>query len=356
MNIDISEKIKEYENHIKQLEKELEKTRRLNEEYSKKVNMSPLNDNWVIKSDRMLEIIRTAMQIAPFPTSVLLTGEPGVGKDVICNFIHKNSKRSKEPFIKTNCSSLPENLFEAELFGCESRAITDSSSERKPGYFNLADKGTLLIDEIAELSINLQKKLLTVLQSGEVTPLGSNTHKKFDVRLIATTNKNLKQLVQNNKFNEELYNRLNVTNLNIPPLRERVEDIIPLANFFLDDFCKSYGFKMEFSKQIVDCFKKYHWPGNMRELKNLVENLVVTNHEYTIDIKLLPYHMVKNSSLLPDDLIATDLPLNEALGRLEKQIIENALINHGSLRKAAKVLGVSHSTLSRKLGKLDINL
>lgn len=356
MNFEIEKKLKKYEKHIEQLEYELEKTKTLNKEYYRKVNISPLDDNWVIESDKMLEIVRSAMQIAPFPTSVLLTGEPGVGKEVVSSFIHKNSKRSNKPFIKVNCGAIPKNLFESEMFGYEPQAFSGDKKDGKPGYFELADKGTLLLDEIGEIPLNLQEKLLQVLQSREVQRIAGSKSKNLDIRIISTTNKDLKQLVQEKKFREDLYNWLNVTNLNIPPLRERVKDIIPLANFFLEDFCRNYGFRKTFSKKIIECFKKYEWPGNIRELKNLVENLAMTSHDETIAITHLPYHMVKKFTLINDDFTMSNVTLSEALSRVEKQLIENALIDHGSLRKAAKVLGVSHSTLSRKLNKLNLNL
>ena len=264
----------------------------------------------------------------------LLTGEAGVGKEVICNLIHSNSKRKDQAFIKSNCSALSASAFKEALLG----------SDLTMGYLELAEGGTLLIDEIAELSSDLQDLLLDILEKG-----------LHDIRLITTTNKDIENLVNEGHFSQALYNRLNVTQIAIPPLRERPEDIIPLAEFFLEDFCKSYGLKFTFSTECIDCFNTYAWPGNMRELKNLVENLVVSTSGTEIGVRQLPYHMLENTPYLPKEEnhfnLSSDLPLNEALSEVEKQLIEDAIIKHGSLRKAAKILEVSHSTLSRKLNK-----
>jgi DNA-binding NtrC family response regulator len=330
---------------ISDLLESLSKEKAINQLYSNRINTSPLNENWVIQSKKMLEVLRLAMQVAPYNTSVMITGEPGTGKEAICNLIHNTSKRSSFPLIKTNCSLLTNDQFIHAFTG----------DETKYGFIELANGGTLLIDEIAELSPKLQKYLLKILSTDKIIKRDTKEEVDMDIRLITTTNKDIVSLVESGDFDRELYERLNVTHITVPPLKERQEDIEPLANFFLNDFCKSYGLKFKFSKETLYCFKNHDWPGNIRELINLIENLVVSTSTSEIGVHLLPYHMLEKTPYLPNktelDYLDTDMTYTEIINDIETQLIKQAVVKYGSIRKAAKALQISHSTLSRRISK-----
>ena len=225
----------------------------------------------------MEDTIKLSLRIAAVNTTVLILGESGVGKGLIARFIHENSLRNKGPFIKINCGSIPESLLESELFGYETGAFTGAKREGKPGLVELAHKGTLLLDEIADLPLNLQVKLLQVIQERELTRIGGTKPIRIDIRIIASTNKDIRKMVKQGEFREDLYYRLNVIPITIPPLRERKEDIELLIDFFISHYNKKHNKSISLQEDVIEALLQYCWPGNVRELENLMERLVVTS-------------------------------------------------------------------------------
>lgn len=306
----------------------------------------------IVQSSNMLKIISLARKVAPVDSTVLITGESGVGKEVIAKQIHLNSTRNNEPFIQINCGAIPDNLLESELFGYEKGAFTGADKEGKIGMLELANKGTLLLDEIGELPLNLQVKLLRAIQENEIYRLGGRKQVKLDVRIIAATNKDLDKMVKEHKFREDLYYRLNVVPINIPPLRERKEDILPLAISFLNKINAKYNRKCKLSQEICFLFEQYLWPGNVRELKNIIERLVIMSESEIITAEYLPEsfgHSHRPNINGDLDTGTYDImPLYIAKENIEAVLIKKALEKYGSLRPASKALGISHSTLLRK--------
>ena len=344
--------------HLKQLEWELQSSKALNEQLNR--DLVRFEDT-VFLSPRMLKVIEYAKQVAKYPTSILIQGDTGTGKEVIADFIFQNSERQKKPFVKINCGSIPEPLLESELFGYEPGAFTGAQKKGKPGLLEIADGGTVFLDEVGELPLGLQVKLLRALQVGEITKLGGVNTKKIDIRVISATNKDLAEMIKENKFREDLFYRLNVIQIDIPRLAQRREDILPLIEFFLDKFSKRYKLDKRFSQEALDCFVEYHWPGNIRELKNLVENLVVSVMDDMIDIYHLPGHMGQGRRYYP--ILHRDEPgaenqtgIRDKISKRERDIITDALEKERTLRGAAKILGISHSTLSRKMKKLNMHI
>ncbi|WP_243009012.1 sigma 54-interacting transcriptional regulator [Clostridium sp. AM58-1XD] len=238
--------------------------------------------NMVAVDEAALSVILLADKVAPMDSTVMLTGETGVGKEVFAEYIHQNSRRSEKAFIRVNCGAIPANLIESELFGYEKGAFTGADKNGKMGLFEVADHGTVFLDEIGELPLELQVKLLRVLQEQEVERIGGVKPIKIDVRVIAATNRNLEEMAEQKKFREDLYYRLMVFPIQIPPLRERKKDIIPLAEMFLGRLNRKYGFKKHFSEGAIRVMLEYGWPGNIRELKNIVERAVIINESEEI--------------------------------------------------------------------------
>lgn len=321
----------------------------------------------VYESSEMSNLISTLPKIASSDSTVLVMGETGVGKEVIVNYIHKFSLREGNPFIKINCASIPENLLESELFGYEKGAFTGANREGKAGLFELANEGTLFLDEIGEMSINLQAKLLRILQENEVMRIGGKKSKKVDVRIITATNQCLKSKIKEGLFRSDLYYRLNVIPIRIPPLRHRQDDILPLTQHFLSMQEKKLNGKKNFSEEVLYAFKQYLWPGNVRELQNMVERLVVTSDKSEIHLDTIPNYIkdslmkMTTSNLNSSEVTFNQknekiLPLNDAVGQLEKQLIQRAAQKSKNLNEIATLLGVSQSTISRKIKKYNINL
>jgi transcriptional regulator with PAS, ATPase and Fis domain len=282
---------------------------------------------------------------------VLITGESGTGKEVFANVIHEMSNRRDNNFIKINCAAIPENILESELFGYEDGAFTGARRGGKIGKFELADQGTIFLDEIGDMSFDMQAKLLRVLQEKEIERVGGNTVKKINVRIIAATNQNLQEKIKRGEFREDLYYRLNVIALELPPLRERVEDIPLLCEYFLKKYNDKFGIYIEkIDDEAMDCLKKYSWPGNIRELENAIErayNLIDGN---VIKLKHLPEKIVSNNRPL---CVGS---LNKTLNEIEKQRIIDALkASGGNKSKAAKMLGINRAGLYQKLKKHGIN-
>jgi transcriptional regulator with PAS, ATPase and Fis domain len=305
----------------------------------------------IANSSSMIRVFEKAKQVANFPTTVLIMGETGAGKEVVAAFIHRNSNRADKPFIKVNCSAIPEQLLESELFGYESGAFTGASLKGKAGLFELANGGTLLLDEIGDMSFQLQAKLLRVLQDSEIMRLGGQKTIPLNVRVLSSTNRNLKEMMDMNQFSDALYYRLNVVELNILPLRERREDILPLSAFFLSHFNEKFKLSKTLSPEIKECFIHYHWPGNVRELRNIIENIVVSSGQALIGMEDLPQRIIMSRSNQPR-APAQGMNMQDAIEKLQQELIKKALAENGSLRKAAQALGMDPATLHRLARKL----
>ncbi len=249
----------------------------------------------VFRSEKMKEVVELAIRVAKSDATVLIRGESGVGKELVVDLIHENSPRKDKPLVKINCAAIPSELLESELFGYRKGAFTGAVADKK-GKFEEADGGTIFLDEIGDMPVQLQAKILRVLQSKEIEPLGGKP-KKIDVRIIAATHRNLEELVKQGKFREDLYYRLNVVPITIPPLRERKEDIKPLVEHFLEKFNRKYGRNIAISKSAIDLLESYEWPGNVRELENLIERLVVVSSDLTITPDDIPSEIKKWSEM-----------------------------------------------------------
>lgn len=312
-------------------------------------------DTIVAKSKAFRDVVELALRVGNFDgATVLILGESGTGKELVAELIVQNSPRKDKPFVQVNCGAIPENLVESELFGYEKGAFTGADTRGHKGLFETANGGTIFLDEIGDLPLHMQVKLLRVLQQKKIMRVGGTQQIDLDVRVIAATNKNLEEMIQNGTFREDLYYRLNVVSLNIPPLRERNEDIVPLINHFLAVINQKYQTNKSFLYDTIDAFENYSWPGNVRELENVLENLVITTPEDVIALKNLPQ---KFQDAVPERLPlhgpadADDeiYPLKETMDRIERSIINHAIQQCGSVRKAASALKVNPSTIVRKL-------
>ncbi|MGC8766003.1 MAG: sigma-54-dependent transcriptional regulator [Brevinematia bacterium] len=305
-------------------------------------------ENIVGNSKAFQEILKMVKQVAPTDATVLITGESGTGKEVIANAIHLNSKRAKNPLVKVHCAALPETLLESELFGHEKGAFTGAIA-RKKGRFELADSGTIFLDEIGEISPNVQVKLLRVLQEHEFERVGGEETIKVDIRVIAATNKDLKKAVSEGKFREDLFYRLNIINIHIPPLRERREDIPLLCDYFLKFYNKKHGKNILGIKQeAILILENYKWPGNVRELQNLIENLVILCNRKWITEDILPKHL--KSADVSSEQKEIKFFVGTSLDEIEKNAILSTLnYTNWNKSKAAKILNIGRKTLLRKL-------
>ncbi len=311
-------------------------------------------DNIIGKSEPMQEIYAMIKQISTAPTNVLISGASGTGKELIARAIHKNSNRAEHPFIPVNCGAIPQNLYESELFGYKKGSFTGANSD-KDGLFKAANTGTIFLDEVGELPESVQVKLLRVLQEKEIRPVGSNTVIKIDVRILAATNKNLYEEVQEKKFREDLYYRLNVVELKLPALSERKEDIPLLADHFIRRFNEELNKSIKgVDNEVMRIFLQYEWKGNLRELENMIERAVLLCESDYITVKALPAFMQQNNQ--KQDIV-NNLPYNlsEALEAVEKQHITRILKEFNWNRnEAAQKMGIDTSTLYRKMIKLSI--
>ncbi len=290
-------------------------------------------------------VLSLAKRAAKTDASVLLLGESGVGKEVFANFIHKNSPRASKPFVAINMAAIPENLIESELFGFVKGAFTDAHSD-KPGQFELANGGTIFLDEIGEMPYHLQAKLLRALQEREVRRLGSDKSVKIDVRVISATNANLQEKIKKGEFREDLYYRLNTIPLNIPPLRERKEEILQIAGKILQQNCQKYGFEpKEFSDEAKEQLEAYDWPGNIRELISVVERAVILS---------------EGDVITPEDLFLESRGVKKqksSIEDMERELIAEVLaMSEGDLEKSAKMLGMSKTVLSKKMKQYDLGV
>jgi Nif-specific regulatory protein len=309
-------------------------------------------ENVIGNSDRMQEVFEAVHRVAPSKATVLLRGESGTGKELIAKAIHYMSSRNRGPFIKFNCASIPEGLLESELFGHEKGAFTGAISSRN-GKCELAHKGTIFLDEIGDLPISLQSKILRVLQEKEFERVGSEKTVKVDVRIITATSRNLEELVSRNKFREDLYYRLNVIPLVLPPLREREEDISVLIDFFLKKFNRENNRSVSIDKNALQVFLNYNWPGNVRELENTIERLVIMSNSDLIISADLPVSLTIRRVKRPET--GTFLSLEADIHEIEKINILNALEKTGWIQaKAARLLGITPRQIGYKMKKYGL--
>lgn len=335
------------------LRSELAKTKSILEH----MHLSERSETFIAKSPEMERLLETVQQVAKVDVTVLLSGESGVGKEEIAKLIQQSSPRSEGPFIKVNCGAIPESLMESELFGYEGGAFTGALKKGKAGLFEQADNGTIFLDEIGEIPNHLQVKLLRVLQEMEINRVGSSKTTKIDVRVIAATNRDLKELVVEGSFREDLFYRLNVIPIAIPPLRRRVEDIPILIDAYARMFAAKYHKHLKFTKKAIQVLTNYQWPGNVRELVNMIERIYVTasNPEVGEQEVLSLFCKGDNQGMSQDQAIVVNqlLPLKEAVDLLERELIYKASQSEKSYRGIARVLEVNPSTIVRKVKKLE---
>lgn len=309
----------------------------------------------IVKSQQLEKIYYLLDRVAKTDATVLFLGETGVGKGVFAQHLHDSSNRRNSPFIKVNCSALPEYLIESELFGYAKGSFTGANLQGKKGLIEAADQGTLFLDEIGELSLQTQAKLLHVLQEKIITPIGKNQPVEVDVRFVAATNQELLEMVEKGKFRSDLYYRLNVVPIQIPPLRERKEDIPFLIQHFLNINNRKYKRACTFSLDVIDELSYYHWPGNVRELQNTIERIVITSTKNKIEIVDLPATMIEKTRFT-ESVSPENKSLRESMETFEKQILLKTLEKSKKLSDMSNVLQVDISTISRKLKKYNIDL
>nr|WP_275297107.1 sigma 54-interacting transcriptional regulator [Clostridium sp. YIM B02569] len=339
-----------------ELKEQLQKNKEITLKYVSEIEemrTQLLNTSEIVAEDhKTIEIIQLANRIAKVDTTILMLGETGAGKDQIAKHIHKVSKRSKKQFIKVNCGAVPASLIESEFFGYEKGAFTGANKEGKIGLFEMASGGTIFLDEVGELPMDMQVKLLRVLQEMEVVRIGGTKPIKIDVRVLAATNRDLEDMIKKKQFREDLYYRLNVIPLYIPPLRERKHDILPLINFFLTQLNKKYNFNKVFASDALNCMYEYNWPGNVRELKNIVERAVIMSEDDKVKRSDLPKNIIgSNGMIVTLNTFEEGINLRETLDAIEKKLIKKAYDKYGNVRAAAKSLGIDASTFVRKRQK-----
>jgi PAS domain S-box-containing protein len=295
------------------------------------------NETTIIKSAPMTQLMERSALIAKTDATVLILGETGVGKGVLARKIHEHSYRCKEPFFKIDCSTISENLIESELFGYDPGAFSGANKKGKAGLLEMADKGTLLLDEIGDMPLNMQVKLLRAIQDQEFMRVGSTKIRKVDVRFIASTNCDLAEEVKKGKFRSDLYYRLCVAVLNIPPLRERKDDILAMVRFFLDKYTLKYHKNISFTDKFEKALLCYKWPGNVRQLENYIQGFVVSHENGIFDVCDLPPIMLMDTAI---NIQGSNKSLNEMVGEYEKNLLEKALQTYRSVDKVAEALNI----------------
>lgn len=344
---------------ITDLQAELKETEALNDRYKRDLLEMQIEETEsrevIARSPNYVATIQKAIKLAHVDSTVVFLGESGTGKSVLANLIHKHSARVNEPLIKLNCGAIPESLVESELFGYEKGAFTGAHKSGKPGKFEMADRGTLFLDEIGELPLSSQVKLLGFLEDSTVCRVGGTVNRTIDVRIIAATNQDLKAMIAKNLFRRDLYYRLNVIPLAIPPLRERKECILPLLNHYIELFSKKYTKKrtVSLTPEVADALVLYDYPGNVRELINICERLVVMSSKGCMAYTDLPASVLSSvgSGTCEQELWDSALTLQEMIERLEKKVLEKTMKSQGTQKKTAELLGLNQSTVARKLKK-----
>ncbi|BCR03984.1 RNA polymerase subunit sigma-54 [Desulfuromonas versatilis] len=323
-------------------------------DYNREVDSDTARDQLLVEEDviacsaPMMQVIDLALRVAGTDSTILLTGESGVGKSLVARMIHRTSERKAGPLMHINCAAIPESLIESELFGYEPGAFTGADRKGKRGLFEMAEGGTVFLDEISELPLHLQSKLLGVIQDKAFFRVGGRQLRSVDVRLVAATNKDLARMVAEGRFREDLYYRLNVVPLYIPPLRERCEDIPPLVGYFLERFNRKYRKYKRFSAKLMAALERLPWRGNIRELENFVERAVVTSSADEVALEVLPMGGTKGG-------LAEGMALKGALAEFEKQILLEAESRYRTTRGVAAALGISQASAARKLKQIKEN-
>jgi PAS domain S-box-containing protein len=337
--VDLRDKLHERDLEVNRYVAELDKMKALQQEKAR----------FITKSKRMSEILDTVVRAAQFDSNILITGESGVGKGLLAVLLHETSTRRDNPFITINCAGIPEDLFESELFGYEAGAFSGASAKGKKGLLEVADSGTVVLDEIGDMSLRLQAKLLRVIEEKEMTRLGSTKTVKLNVRIIAATNQDIPALIEEKRFRQDLFFRINTISLFIPPLRERFEDVMPLVQHFTTKLNERYHMRKQVSPQAIQVLMSYAFPGNVRELSNIVEQAFLMSKNDRIETEDLPFQVrgVVDTGALTLD--STNKSYVEIVDLMEYKILKNAVQKYGSTHKAAKNLGISQSTIVRKL-------
>lgn len=344
---------------LNRLQKKLENVQKL--QLEAKIELEQLRESLKgkiqisVRSKRMKEIMQLALRLSQVDSTVLIEGESGVGKEVFADIIHSSGPRKNNPFIKISCGAIPDQLLESELFGYVSGAFTGASKQGKSGLFEAADGGSIFLDEIGEMPLGVQVKLLRVLQEKTIIRVGDTVPVKVDVRVIAATNRNLAAMAQAGQFRKDLFYRLNVVPVRIPPLRERKEDLIHLIYGFLDSCNKRLGSNKQIDREALNALMDYEWPGNVRELENAIEQMVVITQAEVITIDDLPVLLKRNLDA-HEAVPIEDKPLRLVLDEAERRALELAYRKHKTTRRVADVLGVNQSTIVRKMNRHGIRI
>lgn len=343
---------------VVELNRELQQTKGvadyLKEQLEQWQNLPMSFKEYVGQNSRLKETLVLAAKVARTNSTVLILGESGVGKEVLARAVHNCSRRKDKPMIKVNCAAIPEDLIESELFGYEDGAFTGAKKGGKLGKFELAHSGTIFLDEIGDMSLTMQAKLLRVLQEKEFERVGGTKTVKVDIRAIAATNRDLESMIEKGTFRRDLYYRLNIVPLNLTPLRERKDDILELAKTFLNKFSQEVGHELVLSPQVVRFLQAYDWPGNIRELQNVLEHASIVCSGVSIEIHHLPAHIIPAGD---DNSKIKEKPydVKEIVGRMEKELILSALATYNNNRtQAMKALGISRRAFYDKLRRYGI--
>jgi len=347
---------------LNELKQQLEETEKLKQLYYQELvelhHGYSANPEIIAYGPSMVNVLKTAKKVASVDSTVLISGETGSGKGIVARYIHDCSSRKDKPFVTVNCGSIPENLIESELFGYVKGAFTGANQQGKIGKLELANHGTLFLDEITELPLDLQVKLLYVIQEGIINRIGDTKDIHLDLRIVAATNRNIQEMVSQGRFRQDLYFRLNVIPLEVPPLKERLEDIESLARHFLDKANKKYDMHKKIDVEVYAYLRCYNWPGNIRELENLIERLVVVADSDLIQAHHLPHYIFNDSesSKEPNFPFVPIQPLDQAKEMLEKVLLAQAVEQFKSTYEIARALDINQSTVVRKLRKYNLHL